>query len=348
MSFLNHAPLITIFTLTVVAFVVTVLWTPALTHFLYRHHLGKQIRSASEAPVFAQLHAAKAGTPTMAGVLIWGTTAFLAAVFWLAHIFRVPQVETLNFISRRETYLPLGALLAAALVGLVDDIYNVRRIGAQGGGLRMRHRLLIYTTIALIGAWWFYAKLQWTTLHVPFVGNFDIGAWYIPLFVLVIVSTAFSVNEVDGLDGLAGGILLAAFGAFVFIAIAQGKFMLAEFLGVLIGALLAFLWFNIHPARFIMGDTGSMSLGTTLGIVAMLTNSALLLPVIGILLVAESGSVILQLSSKRFRHKKIFRSAPFHHHLEAIGWPETKIVMRFWIIAAVFSVLGVILFLIDR
>jgi phospho-N-acetylmuramoyl-pentapeptide-transferase len=347
MPFIEHAPLITMFTLTVVAFVVTVIWTPALTHFLYKHRLGKQNRSASVAPIFAKLHAAKVGTPTMGGVLIWGTAAILAIVFWLADFFNVTFVETLNFISRRETYLPLGALLATAIVGLIDDIYNVRQKGS-GSGLRVRHRLLIYIGIAIIGAWWFYFKLQWTTLHVPFVGNFDIGAWYVPLFVLVIVSTAFSVNEADGLDGLAGGILLAAFSAFAFIAFAQGKYVLAGFLGVLIGSLFAFLWFNIHPARFFMGDTGAMSLGTTLGIVAMLTNSALLLPIIGILLVLESGSVLLQLTSKRLRGKKIFLSSPLHHHLEAVGWPETKIVMRSWIIAAVFAVLGVVLFLVDR
>jgi len=162
------------------------------------------------------------------------------------------------------------------------------------------------------------------------------------------VATAFSVNEIDGLDGLSGGTLLAAFGAYGAIAFAQGKIELAAFCGVIIGALLAFLWFNINPARFFMGDTGAMSLGVTLGIVAMLTNSALFLPIIGFLFVIESLSVIIQVISKKFFGKKVFLSAPIHHHLEAKGWPEPKIVMRFWIISAVMAVVGVILFLIDK
>lgn len=211
----------------------------------------------------------------------------------------------------------------------------------------MRHRFLIYTVIAIIGAYWFYYKLDWTTIHVPFVGNFDIGIWYIPLFIFVIVSTAFSVNEIDGLDGLAGGTLLTSFAAFGVIAFVQGNYNLATFLAVIIGTLLAFLWFNIHPARFFMGDTGSMSLGVTLGIIVMLTNSVFFLPIIGFLFVLESLSVIIQVLSKKLRGKKVFISAPFHHHLEAIGWPEAKIVMRFWVMSGVFAVVGLIVFLLD-
>ena len=214
--------------------------------------------------------------------------------------------------------------------------------------MQVRHKLFIYTAIAIVGAWWFYAKLGFSMIHVPLLGNFEIGLWYIPVFIVVIVSTAFSVNEIDGLDGLSGGTLLTAFMAFGAIAFAQGRFELATFCGVVVGALLAFLWFNIPPARFFMGDTGAMSLGVTLGIVAMLTNTALLLPIIGLLFVLESGSVIIQLVSKKFRGKKVFLSAPLHHHLEAIGWPESKIVMRFWVISAVTAVIGVVVFLIDR
>ncbi|HMB26098.1 MAG TPA: phospho-N-acetylmuramoyl-pentapeptide-transferase, partial [Patescibacteria group bacterium] len=159
---------------------------------------------------------------------------------------------------------------------------------------------------------------------------------------------AFSVNEADGLDGLAGGILATTFGALGAISFTQGKFELAAFCGVIMGALIAFLWFNINPARFFMGDTGAMSLGVTLGIIAMLTNTALLLPIIGILLVVESISVIIQLLSKKFRRKKVFLSAPIHHHLQAIGWSEPKIVMRFWLISSIFAVIGVIIFLLDK
>ncbi len=341
--------LIALFVLTTFSFIISIAWTPLLTNFLYRHRLGKQIRSADEAPVFSALHQSKQGTPTMGGVLVWVTTLLVAVVPWtLDRVFHVEFFHRFNFLTRAETLLPLGALVAASIVGLVDDIFNIRKIGSPSGGLRVRQRLIIYTAIAIVGALWFVIKLDWTTLHVPFVGNFDIGWWYVPIFVFIIVSTSHSVNVTDGLDGLAGGVLLTAFVTFGAIAYVQGHYHLAMLCGVIAGALLAFLWFNIHPARFIMGDTGAMGLGTTLGVVAMLTNAALFLPVIGLLLVLESSSVILQVLSKRLRNgKKIFRSAPLHHHLQAIGWPEPKIVMRFWIISGVTSVIGFIMFLID-
>lgn len=347
MSILD-SPVLKLFALTTTSFAVAFLSTPLLTKFLYRHRFGKQIRNTAETPVFSALHASKQGTPTMGGILIWGTTLILATLFWaLDRVFGLAFFHHLNFLTRAETLLPLGALIAASLVGLVDDFYNVRRRGAEGGGLRVRQRLLIYTAIAFVGAWWFVAKLDWTTLHIPLIGNFDIGLWYFPIFIFIIVATSHSVNISDGLDGLAGGILLSAFAVFGAIAFVQGRFNLAAFCGVIVGTLLAFLWFNIHPARFIMGDTGSMGLGTTLGVVAMLTNAALFLPVIGLLLVVESGSVLLQLAARRLRGRKLFLSAPIHHHFEARGWPEPKVVMRFWIISAVSGVLGFILFLID-
>lgn len=341
--------IIALFVLTTASFLVAIAWTPLLTNFLYRYRLGKQLRSADDAPVFSALHQSKAGTPTMGGVLVWMTTLFLAVVPWtLDRVLHIEFFHKFNFLTRAETLLPLGALVAASLVGLVDDIFNIRKIGTAGGGLRVRQRLLIYTAIALIGAWWFVAKLDWTTLHVPFVGNFDIGLWYFPIFVFIIVATSHSVNITDGLDGLAGGVLLSAFATLGAIAYLQGHYKLATLCGVIVGALLAFLWFNIHPARFIMGDTGAMGLGTLLGVVVMLTNTALLLPIIGILLVFESSSVLLQVASKRLRHgKKIFLSAPIHHHFQAKGWPEPKVVMRFWIISGVSSVIGFIMFLID-
>ncbi|MDD5251364.1 MAG: phospho-N-acetylmuramoyl-pentapeptide-transferase [Patescibacteria group bacterium] len=340
------AGIIKVFFLTSVAFVTTVAWTPLLTHFLYRYRLGKQIRDEASAPIMAKLHAAKSGTPTMGGVLVWGTTLVMLLLLHFGGKVLGP-FAAFDFFSREQTLLPAGALLAAALVGLVDDYFGVRHIGPKGGGLRMRHRLLLYTGIALIGALWFYFKLDWDLLHVPFVGNFNIGWWYMPFFVLVIVATSFSVNGADGLDGLAGGILLTCFAAYGTIAFVQGKTDLAAFCGVIVGALLAFLWFNINPARFFMGDTGAMSLGVTLGIVAMLTNAALLLPIIGITLVIESLSVIIQMLSKRFLKRKVFLSTPIHHHLEAKGWPEPKVVMRFWVVATVSSVFGLVLALVD-
>ena len=330
------------------AFLTAMAWTPGLEHFLYKYRLGKQIRSEG-APIFNKLHKKKEGTPTMGGVLVWGTALFLALLFfWLAKIAPGTIFEKLNFLSRGQTLLPLGALVASALVGLFDDLLGVFKIGRNGGGLQMRHRLLIYTVIAAFGAWWFFWKLEWDLVHIPFVGDFNIGWWDILLFVFILVATAFSVNETDGLDGLAGGVLLIAFGAYAVIAFIQGRMDLAVFCGVIIGGLLAFLWFNIHPARFFMGDTGAMSLGITLGVIAMLTNAFLLLPLLGFILVLESGSVIIQVLSKKIRGKKVLLSAPLHHHFEAKGWPETKITERFWIVAGVMAVMGLILVLIEK
>lgn len=338
-----------ILSLTALAFTVSIALTPLWLRVLYKYQLGKQIR-AEGAPIFNQLHQKKEGTPTMGGLLIWLTTLVLALLFWgLAKLGIDSIIGKLNFLNRSQTLLPLGALVASALVGLADDLLGVLRIGSKGGGLKMRHRLIIYTMIATFGAWWFYSKLAWSTIHIPFVGNFDIGIWYVLIFIFILVATSFSVNETDGLDGLAGGTLLTAFGAYGVIAFTQGHYDLAAFCSVIIGALLAFLWFNIHPARFFMGDTGAMSLGITLGIIAMLTNQFLLLPLIGFILVIESLSALAQIISKKVRRgKKIFLSAPLHHHLEAKGWPEAKITMRFWIISWMTASLGLIIAFLDR
>ncbi|TAL50531.1 phospho-N-acetylmuramoyl-pentapeptide-transferase [Patescibacteria group bacterium] len=346
---LESFEIVRVLLLSTVAFVVAFAWAPLLIRLLQERKMGKVIRTYVSAPIFAKLHEKKHGTPTMGGILIWGTVLVLALVFY--HL--VPLLpegsmwSRLNFLSRSETLLPLGALVASAIVGFIDDYYNVRGIGPKGGGLRMRHRLLIYTAIAVVGAWWFRVKLDWDLLHIPFVGDFNVGLWYVPFFLLIIVATAFSVNEADGLDGLAGGTLLTSFGAYAIIAFSQGRYDLAVFCGVILGALLAFLWFNIHPARFFMGDTGAMSLGVTLGIVAMLTNSAIFLPIIGFVFVLESLSVIVQVSARKLFHLRLFRSSPIHHHLEAIGWPEPQIVMRLWVISMISAAVGVSLVLLD-
>jgi phospho-N-acetylmuramoyl-pentapeptide-transferase len=337
--------------LTTLSFVFTIAWTPLLTRYLYKYKMGKKIRNGGDTPVFSRLHAHKAGTPTMGGLLIWVTVLIFSILFfYIAKLF--PDngfLSGLNFLSRQETLLPLGALVATALVGLFDDWLDIRGKGVLGGGgLNIKHRLLIYAVIAAVGAWWFYFRLGWDSLHIPFMGNYEIGALYIAVFILVIVATAFSVNETDGLDGLAGGTLLLSFASYGVITFALGRYDLSVFCGVIVGALLAFLWFNINPARFMMGDTGAMSLGVTLGVIAMLTNTAFILPLLGSIFVIESLSVIIQLSSKKLRGKKVFISSPIHHHFEAIGWPEPKIVMRAWVVAGMSAVIGLIIFLLDR
>ena len=202
--------------------------------------------------------------------------------------------------------------------------------------------------MAAIGAYWFYFKLGWDIFYIPFLGNFIVGFWYIPIFIFIIVATAFSTNETDGLDGLAGGVLLFAFAALGALAFTQHHYDLAAFTCVIIGSLLAFLWFNIYPARFFMGDTGAMSLGITLGVVAMLTNAAMLLPLIAFILVLESGLGNYSGVIKKIQRQKNFPSTPIHHHFEAIGWPETKVTMRFWIISAVAAAIGLIIGLLGK
>ena len=344
------AVIIKIFSLSAMSFIIAMLLTPLLTDFLYKHKIGKKIRAEGDTPVFTKLHAKKQGTPTMGGILIWSTTIILATIFWfLDRVVHLDYFHYLNFLTRQQTLLPLGALLATALLGLLDDYLGVKGAGGgKGGGLRVRHRLAFYSLVAVIGAYWFYYKLGFDNFHIPGTGDIHLGLWYLPFFIFVVIATSFSVNQTDGLDGLAGGVLSISFFAFGVIAFIQGRYELAALCGVLVGSLLAFLWFNIYPARFFMGDTGSMSLGTVLAMVAFLTNSVIILPVVGFILVIESGSVIIQIVWRKLFKQKVFLSTPIHHHFEGIGWPETKVTMRFWIITAMSSVIGVAIRLIGR
>jgi len=331
------------------AFIFTIGWTPLFTHFVYRYRLGKQIRDDGSTPIFSRLHAHKAGTPTMGGVLVWITALLFSVGFY--YLAKLPWdfFSGLNFLSRSETLLPLGCLVASALVGLVDDYLDVRRRGYNKRGIKFSHKLVIYALIALAGALWFYFKLEWDIVRIPFFGLYHFGWLYILFFIAVVVGTAFSVNQTDGLDGLAGGILLSSFIAYGAIAFLMGKYDLAAFCSVIVGALLAFLWFNINPARFYMGDTGSISLGVTLALVALYTNTVFILPFIGLVFILEAGSTILQILSKKFRGgKKILLSSPIHHHFEAKGWSEPKVVMRFWVIAWVSAAIGMIIFILDK
>jgi phospho-N-acetylmuramoyl-pentapeptide-transferase len=347
---MNDFFIVKILFFTTLSFIFTILITPLLTHFLYKYKMGKQIRNDGNTPLFSKMHAHKAGTPTMGGILIWFTVLFFSILFfYLAKLFPFDIFVSLNFLTRAETLLPLGAIVASALVGLIDDYMDVRKIGYKKRGIKFSHKLLIYTVIALVGAWWFYFKLDWDLIRIPFLGDFQAGWLYIVFFVLVVVGTAFSVNQTDGLDGLAGGTLLVAFASYVMIAFATGRYDLAAFCGVIVGALTAFLWFNINPARFIMGDTGSISLGVTLAIVALYTNTAFILPFLGFIFVVEALSTIIQIFSKKFRKgKKVFLSSPIHHHFEVYGWSEPKIVMRFWLISGIVAAIGLIIFLLDK
>lgn len=340
---------IRIITVTTLAFLAALVVTPLWLKLLEKWGFGKSIRPTDDTPVFSQMHQKKAGTLNSGGVIIWGTVAVIALLLWALGSAFDGIFGYLSFLSRAETYLPLAALVLAGTLGFLDDWFNARKKGgAKGGGLTVKHKIAVYTGLAALGAWWFYVRLGFDVIHVPFLGSFAIGWWYVPIFMLILIASAFSANETDGLDGLLGGVSLFSFLALTAVAFAIGRYDLAVFGGAMIGALLAFLWYNIYPARFFMGDTGSMAIGITIGTIAMLTNTALFLPFFAAILVLESLSVIIQVFSKKVFKRKVFRSAPIHHHFEALGWPETQVTMRFWIVSAIASVLGLLLFFLAR
>ena len=304
----------------------------------------------TKTPLFAALHKDReTRVPRLGGALIWITTTVLALAIWaLAAITDNSFLDKANFLSRNQTWLPLFTLVAASFLGLADDLMQVLGKGSYvAGGMRFRHRLLIVFGIALLGAFWFYFKLDWRAIYIPGYGSIFIGLWYIPLFIATMI-VLFSSSVVDGIDGLAGGVFAAAFAAYGGIAFFRGQVDLAAFCAVILGSLLAFLWFNIPPARFYMGESGILGLTTSLTVVAFLTDSAVVLPVIGLVLMIEVASNIIQFASKRFRGKKVFLIAPIHHHFEAKGWPPYKVTMRFWVISMVTAMVGMAIALIGR
>lgn len=347
-------------------FLVAFLITPCLTNFLYKNKLWKKkVRDTSidgkDIPIFKKYHSTgEVNVPRMGGILIWLTTLILAfLLYFLSSITDIAWIDKLNFLSREQTWLPLFALVFASIVGLFDDLLQIAPEPKNkllkslwnktnkyiGGGLSLKYRLALMGLLGLMGGLWFYYKLGVTMIYVPGIGDVFIGFFYIPLFILVMVAT-YSGGVIDGIDGLAGGTFAAIFGAYTMIALVQEQFDLASFSAIIMGTILAFLWYNIPPARFYMGETGIMGLCAALTVVAFLTNAVAVLPIIAFLLVISSGSVIIQLFSKKYFKKKVFLAAPIHHHFEAKGWPQYKITMRFWIIGVVAAIIGVVLTLI--
>lgn len=318
----------------IAGFVISMLLTPVYTKLAFKYKWWKQARThdvtGKKSPIvnslFADKH--KRNIPTMGGMIL------IAAV----------AVVTLFLnLDRNQTWLPLLTLVGAGLIGLLDDYINIRGSANLAGGLRSKLKFNLILGIAIIGALYFHFRLGYDLIHIPAVGDFSIGWLYIPLFIAVVVSTANAVNITDGLDGLAGGLLSTAFAAFGVIAYFQGNYGIAGFCATIVGVMLAYTWFSIYPMRFLMGDSGSFAIGTTLGVIAMLTNSVAVLPIIGAVFVAEAGSSALQILSKKIRKKKIFLAAPIHHHFQAKGWPETKVTMRFWVIGQVCGAVGLII-----
>lgn len=339
---------IKIFILAAFSSAIAIFWCPLLTNFLYKHKLWKKSArqkaiSGEDAVIFNNLHKEKeVSTPRMGGLIIWVTVVLVIFLFYaLSLIFPNTWISQFNFLSRGQTWLPLFTLVVASIVGLADDFLTVRGLGKYiGGGISFTKRLLIVVLIGLIGSIWFYHKLGWDVVYVPFLGDTSIGLWYIILFVLVTVA-CWSGGIIDGLDGLAGGTFASIFGAMTVISFSTGEIDLAAFCAIICGSLFAFLWFNIPPARFFMGETGILGLTTVLAVVAFLTDSVYVLPIIAGLLAVEVLSVIIQLLSKKFRKKKVFLSTPIHHHFEALGWPSYKVTMRAWIVGIVLAIVGV-------
>lgn len=319
--------------LALAGFLFSMFLTPIYTHFAYKYKFWKKQKKTTvdgkELPIMTKLHAHKFKRvfPTMAGLI--GVIS-VTAVTWIFNL------------DRGQTWLPLVGFLGGALVGAIDDAINIFGSGRGAAGLRGPVKFFLISAVGLALGWFFTFKLGWIDILVPFVGDFNIGAiWVMLIFAFAVVATSNAVNITDGLDGLSGGLAMMAYGAYGVIALFQGNILLFGFCLTVVGWLLSYIWFNVPPARFMMGDTGSFALGAGLGVVSMMTNSFLLLPIIGLPFVVETGSSLIQLISKKFFHKKIFISAPLHHHLEALGWGEAKIVMRFWIVAGVCAILGI-------
>ncbi len=319
--------------------------------------LGKNIRSEWliwKAVEFAELHAKKRGTPTMGGVIIITIILIVIWISVLAQYFgkNLSEIFEVSFKyslwNRNETYIAIFTLVSVGIIGMIDDYLNIMEIG-RTKWLPAKVKMLLLIGFAFVWAYWFYDKLGYSSITIPFYGHIELWIFYIALFILILVSTANSVNITDGLDGLAGGLLLFQFLAYGAITYIQGLFILSAFCLIIVGVLMGFLWFNIHPAKIFMWDTGSLALGATLAVIAMMTDTLFAFIVMSSIFIGETLSVIIQMTSKKFRNgKKIFRIAPFHHHLEAIGWDEETIVMRLWLVGMILTIAGTIIALIGK
>lgn len=340
----------------VMTFCVGIFITPFWTHFLYKNKLwkkrgGKIATDGKEATVFNELHKEKeVGTPRMGGLIIWASTLGTVILFGLS-IYVLPEdiATKISFLSRGQTWLLVGVLLFGAIVGLVDDVLEVKMLG----GLSLKKRLAIVTVMAIAVGYWFYAKLEVVTVGIPFDGVLYLGVLVVPLFVLVMLAI-YASGVIDGIDGLSGGVFGSAFAAYAGIAFFQQQYDIAAFAAAITGGILAFLWFNIPPARFYMTETGSMALTLTLGTTAFMTDSlgdgigVSMLPIVALPLFITVCTNVLQVSSKKIFGKKIFRIAPIHHHFEAIGWPSYKVTMRYWILGVVAAIFGLVIALLGR
>lgn len=340
-----------IFGLSTFTFFLAFLATPVFAHYFYKYKMWKKKpRSDLENPVtddFRKIHNGEeeTNTPRLGGIIIWLSVFFVAILFWLfSVIFPVGFTTKLNFLSRGQTWVPLFVLIVSSFIGLIDDFLQIYP-GAGQAGLSRKTRILAVLIIGVLAGWWFFSKLGMSSIPIPFLGELNLGILFIPVF-MAVMFVIFSGSVIDGIDGLAGGVMASIFSAYAGIAYFQNQIDIATFCAVVTGGILAFLWFNIPPARFYMGETGMIGLTATLTVVAFLTKAVAVLPVIAFSLIAASGSSFLQIISKKYFGKKIFRVAPLPLHFKALGWPHYKVTMRFWVISVVFAIIGMVITLI--
>lgn len=336
----------------IISFTIGIVITPMVTHFLYKYKVwkkqgGKVAMGGHEATEFNRLKGeGETKTPRMGGIVIWGSVLItLIGTFFLSLFFPNSFFSDLDYLSRSQTLIPAAALLVGAVIGFLNDFYDVAH---RGTGIRLSVRLALITFLSGLLGWWFYSKLGVTSISVPFDGTAEIGFFIIPFFIFLTL-TLYASGVIDGIDGLSGGVFASIFAAYTGIAVVQSQFDLAVFCATVVGGILAFLWFNIPPARFWMTETGSMALTLSLATVVFMTdslgegNGIALLPIVGLPLIATVASNVIQVSYRKITGKKLFRIAPLHHHFEAIGWPSHKVTMRYWIISIFCAVLGVII-----
>lgn len=337
------------------SFSLGILFTPLATKYFYKYKLWKkrERKEDTSSEAFKILNESKAkeetSVPCVGGIIIWISVLLSIALFYfLSIIFPNEFFIKLNFFSRSQTLLPIGIFIMGAIVGLVDDMLEITGHSniTRNSNWYTRLKIIFIISCGIIAGAWFYFKLGISGIHIPFDGSWELGILFIPFVVLVMLGT-FSGGVIDGVDGLSGGVLAIIFGSYSFVAFSHNQIDLATFCGVITGGILAFLWFNIPPARFYMGETGIMALTITLATVAFLTDTVLVLPIIAFPLLATSLSSIIQIISKKYFGKKIFKIAPLHHHFEAIGWPTYKITMRYWVLSIMFSIIGIILSIIS-
>jgi len=340
----------------VLTFFLGIFITPFFTDLFYKYKMWKKNPRTEAGDItntdFAMVHntTEELSTPRIGGVIIWVSVLLGMLVIYLLSVFFPTDVtEKLNFFSRSQTLIPIATLIFASLIGLADDLLQIFGKGnyARDPMIYRKIKIACVVVIGLLIGYWFYDKLEIAYIVIPFIGEFMLGIWFIPFFIMVMLAV-FSTSVIDGIDGLAGGVMATIFIAYSIIAFSNNQIDISALCAVIAGGILAFLWFNVPPARFYMGETGMLGLTVTLSVVAFLTDSVLLLLVIALPLVATSASVIIQVASyKYFGKRRVFRITPLHHHFEAIGWSRAKIVMRYWIISVVAAISGVIISLIS-